>query len=406
MKTRILAFLMIFTALSLAVADNASPDELVTVFNKSPLEFDIHKSIYSTEAQVFTALYEGLCSYDPASLDPVAAAASSWTKSADGKTYTFTIRENARWSDGSPLTSQDFRNSWLRMLKLNADYATFFDIIEGAHAYRLGTSTNPESVGISCPDMKTLVVKLIRPAAYFTRLLCHHSFAPIHPSMLEEESWSEWIPFPVNGPYRFSSYDGDSLRLEKNPFYWDEKSVSIPKLTMLFTDDDAEASRMFNNDEAQWLAGPGDYDTVLLQEAIQVNPIFATHYWYFNCGKAPWDDARVRKALALLVPWNTVRDSELYAVTAETLVLPLPGYSEAKGISEADKTKAFGLLEEAGFPEGAGLPELQMCFADGNDPLRVATAFKSAWTEAIPSLRVKLVPIRSVKYYALIKSGE
>ena len=406
MKTRILAFLMVFAVLFTVAAEGNGTDELVTIFNKSPLEFDPHKSIYSNEAQIFTALYEGLFSYDPSTLDPVPSVASSWTRSSDGKTYTFALRESARWSDGSRVVSQDFRNSWLRMLALNEDYATFFDIIEGAHDFRLGITKDPASVGIETPDGRTLVVRLIRPAAYFTRLLCHHSFAPIHPSMLNESSWTSRIPFPVNGPYRFASYDGETLRLEKNPYYWDAASVAIPTLSMLFTDDDSQASQLFNDDEAQWLAGPGDYKAILLQEAIQINPIFATHYWYFNCKEAPWSDARIRLALALLVPWSSVRSNEYYAVSAETLVLPLPGYSEAKGIAAQDKDKAMQLLTEAGFPDGQGLPDIQIYYADGVDPLRIATAFKNAWETALPSLKVRIAPLRSAQYYELIQDGK
>lgn len=411
MNTRIIAFFAILVALfgidSTVFSQVDAPDELVTVFNTTPLEFDLHQSIYSNEAQIFTALYEGLCTYDPASLDPVPAVASSWSKSSDGKTYTFVLRQSARWSDGTRVVSQDFKNSWLRLLSLNGDYATFCDIIAGARDFRLGITKDPGTVGIETPDDHTLVVKLVRPAAYFTRLLCHHSFAPIHPSMLKAEDWQARIPFPVDGPYRFVSYDASGLRLEKNPYYWDANSVSIPKLTMLFSDDDVLASKMFNNDQVQWLAGPGDFDSILLQSAIQVNPIFATHYWYFNCQTAPWNDARVREALAYLVPWDSVRSSDYYAVIAQTLVLPLPGYSEARGITESDKNKALQLLKDAGYPEGQGLPTVRLCYAQGSkDSERVAMEFQKAWQNALPTLSVDLAPVDSSRYYELVDKGK
>ena len=405
MKTKIIPVILMLTwALASASAQVEKPNDFVTVFGDTMPEFNPHLSIYSNEAQIFTALYEGLFSYDPATLEPVAAAASTWAKSKDGKVYTFKIRENAKWSDGTSLYASDFRNAWIRLLDLNAQYATFFDVIVGAKEYRLKKNADPESVGIRETDRTTLVVTLSRPVDYFTRLLCHHSFAPIHPSMLATADWSKRIPYPVNGPYRFKRFDGAGLLLEKNPEYWDAASVSIGQLTMLFTDDDEAASRMFNNEEAHWLAGPGDYDAILLAEAIQVNPIFGTSYWYFDCSKEPWANPSVRRALALLLPWKELRDPEKYMVPAATLVLPLPGYSQTKGIEGQDRAEALKLLAAAGYPDGAGLPEMRIYYADAKDNKRIVSLFETAW-ESLSSFKVTAVPVSPSKYYETI-SGE
>lgn len=399
MKTKLFATILAFVLiLSSAFAENVPPAEFVTVFGETMPEFDPHRSIYSTEAQIFTALYEGLFSYDATTLEPALAAASAWKKSKDGMTYSFELRSNALWSDGSPLLASDFRDAWLRLLDLNAQYAAFFDIVVGAREYRLGKNHDPMSVGFSASGPRTLVVTLNRPVAYFTRLLCHHAFAPIHPSMLKAGSWEERIPYPVNGPYKFDSFKDGKLTLEKNPLYWDAKAVSIPRQTMLFVSDDDKASNMFNNEEAHWLAGPGNYDTILLDTAIQVNPIFSTHYWYFDCSKAPWSDASVRRALALLLPWKEIRDPTAYMAPATTLVLPLPGYSKAKGIDSQDTKEALKLLESAGYPGGAGLPEMKLYFAEGKDSRRIVTLFQTAW-KALPALKVSLVPLNPGKYY-------
>jgi len=405
MKTKLFALLIAFSiGFSVVSAEVAAPEEFVTVFGDTMPEFDPHRSIYSTEAQIFTALYEGLFTYDAASLEPLAAAVSSWKKSKDGRVYTFEIRAEAKWSDGSPLLASDFRNAWMRLLEGNAQYAAFFDVIAGALDYRLGKNGDPSSVGIAAVGERTLEVRLNRPAAYFTRLLCHHAFSPIHPSMLSADSWENLIPYPVNGPYRFLAFYGTKLSLERNPFYWDEKSVAIPRQTMIFGAEDTDASRMFNNEEAHWLAGPGDYDAILLDEAIQVNPIFSTHYWYFNCSQAPWDNPSLRRALALLLPWEEIRDPEKYMVPAATLVLPLPGYSQAAGILKKDRTEALSLLASAGYPEGEGLPEIRIHFAEGRDSRRLATLFQTAW-KVLPSLKVSLIPINPAQYYDTISGA-
>lgn len=406
MKTRYSALIILLVlALVQVSGQDQNPEEFVTYFSESPPQLDPHYSLFSQEAQIFTALYEGLFSYDPATLNPVPASVASWKRSKDGLTYTFIIKDNAQWSDGTALKATDFRNAWLRLLKNNAQYATFLDIISGAKTFRLSHGKDDTGLGIQAIDKETLVVTLERPADYFTRLLCHHAFSPIHPSMLEVSDWAARIPYPVNGPYIYVSLENNDLLLEKNPLYWDSRNVAIPRLRFHFTDNDDEASRAFNDDRANWLAGPGDYDTILAEYAIQFNPIFSTNYWYFNCLEAPWNNPEVRKGLALLLPWKTIRDSEHYIQPATTLVLPLPGYNKAHGIDAQDREEALKLLGKAGFPEGRGLPEIRILFAEGKDSRRVATFFKTAWS-ALPDLKITLVPIDPSKYYEMSMGSE
>jgi len=136
--------------------------------------------------------------------------------------------------------------------------------------------------------------------------------------MRNVENWQAAIPYPVNGPYMPVSLTAEGLVLEKNENYWDAVNVHIPRLRMLFTDDDAHATDLFNSGYVHWLYGPGIYEDILLQEAIQIYPIYSTHYWFFNCRTAPWDNARVRRALALLLPWDMIRSSEVYRLPAKT----------------------------------------------------------------------------------------
>lgn len=395
----------------LAAQDQPQPQaqpkesEFVTVFGAQLPQLDPQRAIFSNEAQIQTALYEGLFSYDPQSLEPLRALAQSWERSTDKKLYRFTLRENARWSDGSPITADDFVQSWFRMLDLNAEYATFFDVIAGAKAYReAGTGDkHRESVGIKAIDARTLEVTLVRPVAYFTRLLCHQSFALVHPSLFGVSDWKSAIPYPVDGPYKPVSMTETELVLEKNDQYWDAANVHIQKLRMVFTDDDAKATSLFNSGYAHWLDGPGALDQVLLQTAIQYFPIYSTHYWFFNCRVTPWNDSRVRRALALLLPWDSIRSSELYRLPATTLVLPLPGYSKTKGIEAKNRDEALKLLADAGFPNGDGLPEVTLAFADYSTPRAIATAFKTAWEKEI-ALKVTLKPMAPATYYETIGS--
>jgi peptide/nickel transport system substrate-binding protein/oligopeptide transport system substrate-binding protein len=387
-----------------AVAEEAQGREFVAAFNEIEPELDPHHSIYSSEAQVFTAIYEGLFTYNPDSLDPVKAACRSYSRSQDGRTYTFYIRDEAQWSDGTPLLARDFRDAWLRAISPaeKADYASFFDVIDGARDYRLGKTPNSSSVGISIIADKILQVRLTSKADYFTRLLCHHSFSPIHPAVLKS-GWRKAFPFPVNGPYKPVSLEKGTFVLEKNERYWDAEDVAIPRLRLLFTDDDADVTRRFDNGEIHWLAGPMDLDA-LLDRSIQANPMFGTHYWFFAAGKDPWKDADIRRALALLLPWPEMRSRDQYLIPAPTLVLPFEGYQAAKGIDKADADEAARLLEKAGHPGGAGLPPIVVLTPDNEDSKRVAGLMKSAW-EKLASLKVEVRLVPSARYFDLVRAG-
>jgi peptide/nickel transport system substrate-binding protein/oligopeptide transport system substrate-binding protein len=383
------------------------PDELVVAFNTLDLQLDPHHSIYSAEAQIFTAIYEGLFTYDPNTLDPVKAACRSYNRSPDGRTYTFYIRDEARWSDGTPLLARDFRDAWLRALdpKTKADYVEFFDVIAGAHDYRSGKTTDPASVGISVISDKILQVKLEAKTDYFTRLLCHHSFSPIHPSMLGTSDWKAALPFPVDGAYALKSYDSTGLLLVKNDKYWDADSVKIPRIRAIFSDDDADVTKRFDDGGIHWLAGPGNFDTLLSQGSIQSNYMFGTHYWFFDCASAPWNDPDLRRALALLLPWPEIRAKDKYLAPAPTLVLPNGSYHSAKGIEAADQDEAKSLLEKAGHKDGAGLPAITILLPEGGeDDARVAALAKGAW-EKSGSIQVEIKTVPAVSYLDALRSG-
>ena len=149
-------------------------DELTAVFSKSELELDFRKSYMASEAQLFTAIYEGLFSYHPFTMEPVPAAAEKWVISDDKKQWTFTIRQEAKFWNGDPLRADDFRNAWISLLspQQNSPYSSLFDVIAGAREYRMGIEKNPDKVGIKAVDAKTLVVELNNPASFFSAMLC------------------------------------------------------------------------------------------------------------------------------------------------------------------------------------------------------------------------------------------
>lgn len=365
-------------------------DELTVVCTEGGgVELDFRKSYLATEAQLYTALYEGLFSYHPLTMEPVMAAAENWSLSDDKKQWTFTIRESAKYWNGDPLRAADFRTAWLSLMEpgRNSPYSSLFDIIDGAREYRLGAA-GPETVGISADD-RTLVVRLASPAAFFPSMLCHHSFSPLHPSMTDNDDWSQAAPLS-NGPFYIQENGAGRILLVKNENYWDKAHVSLNRVILRYAKDADEATALWNSGEARWISGDVNLDGLTDLSGIQVNPMFATHYYYIRSGEKPWDDYRVRRALILALPWDEVRSG--YALPARTLIFPIPGYPKIEGPAETDLEEAARLLEEAGYPKGAGLPQLVIRLTPSPDAGRIGALMAKAWHGMGLSVKVEVVP--------------
>lgn len=364
-------------------------DELVVGLGPYGYELHPYRSVYTHDMQILNALYEGLFSYDPATMEPVRAHAASFVKSPDGLSWTFTLREGLVWSDGSPIGARDYVESWLYLLRpdTKADFAVFLDAVRGARDYRTGRNADPASVGLSAPDDRTLVVELESPTAYLTRLLCHASFVPVPPSMrvpgaaaLGGAPGEE--PRVSGGPYRLASAAEKELVLERDPLYWDAPSVAIPKLRFLFLDDEAEATGRYNDGEIHWLMDMADTELLWFQDDIRFGPNFGTGYYFWNAQGGPWNDARVRRALALLIPWERIRNEERYFAPTATLILPFAGYESPAGIEAADAAQARALLARAGYGDPAELPTVRLALPGSPNHRENAELIAAAWAEA------------------------
>jgi peptide/nickel transport system substrate-binding protein/oligopeptide transport system substrate-binding protein len=376
-------------------------DELTVVFSRNEVELDFRKSYLASEAQLFTAIYEGLFSYHPFTMEPVPAMAERWELSEDKKQWTFTIRRNAQYWNGDTVRAEDFRAAWLSLLlpEKDAPYSSLFDVIEGAKEYRTGVTKDVNKIGIIASGEKTLIVKLNAPASFFPAMLCHHSFSPIHPSMLNKEDWS-LAPPVTNGPFRITTMDESQIILAKTDTYWDAGSVSLNRVTLKFTETGDEASSLWNSGEARWISGDVNIDALTDLSGIQVNTMFATHYYYIRSGEKPWNNYQVRRALILALPWDEIR-AGLYR-PAQTLIYPLPNYPRIEGLSVTAIEEATALLAEAGFPGGVGLPSLVIRITPWPEATRITGLMASAWKEklGIP-VRVEVVPFAN--YFQALK---
>jgi peptide/nickel transport system substrate-binding protein/oligopeptide transport system substrate-binding protein len=379
-------------------------DELTTVASSGELELDFRNSFLAGEAQLFTALYEGLFSYHPYTMEPIPALASRWELSEDKKRWTFTLREGARYQNGDPIRAEDFRSSWLSLLDpaRDAPYSSLFDIIEGARDFRMGLSSNPKTVGVEAPDARTLVVRLVSPAAFFPSMLCHHSFSPIHPSLLNAAVWSP-DSLVSNGPFYLESRGQDRLVLVKNERYWDASQVALRRIILRFTDDGDEAAALWNSGEARWISGDVNISALTDRSGIMVNAMFATHYYFIRSAKRPWSDHRIRRALSLALPWENIREG-LY-LPARTLIFPIRGYPELEGVGATNLEEAARLLTEAGYPQGAGLPELVIRLTPSQEAARVGGLMAGAWKDRL-GVPVKIEVVPFGQYFKSLKRDD
>jgi len=369
-------------------------DEFVVNFLSGATQLNPIYSYTTSEAQIYTGIYEGLVNYHPLTMEPVPAAAERWEVSPDGRVYTFYIREDAMYWNGDPVTAHDFRDTWLTLIDpgIDAAYNFLYDVIDGVREYRRGGAR--EDVGIRVLGDKVLEVTLRRPATHFLKILCHHAFVPVHPSVRQLEDWSDLSTVPGNGPYFITERDADHILLERNELYWDAREVSIPRIRIIFTDaeDDTVMSR-FNRGEIDWVTSGMNLGEVQFPDTIVVNPLFATTYYFLRSDEEPFSDPRVRRALALLLPWEQLRDEEILYIPAYTLVPQIPFYPTAESIRERSEDEALQLLEEAGYRQGVRLPTITVHIPQGSEPQRVAELMRDAWEDALEvNVEIRVTP--------------
>lgn len=286
-----------------------APKDGVLVFNagEEPGTLDPALSHDIAGLKILMHVFEGLFAYDPRDASPVPAAAERWEVSADGKTWTFHLRD-AAWSTGDPVTADDFVYAWRRVLlpETGSTYAQRMFLIKGAR--EVASKQAPaETLGVRAAGPRTLVVELTHAAPYFPQLLCLNLFFPVHRPTVEKHGRS-WPTKPEtlvgNGPYRMTSWKvNDRKVFEKNPRHRMAAEIRIPKFMFVQISDAAAGFRAYEAGQVHWLfQAPTEFmDTLLVRPDHVGNPANAVYFYVFNTRVKPLDDVRVRRALSLAV---------------------------------------------------------------------------------------------------------
>lgn len=384
----------------------ADKQELVINNSAEPESLDPHKVSGVPEAGIIRQMLVGLTTSDPEG-KTVPGMAESW-ESADNKVWTFKIRD-AKWSNGDPVTAHDFVYSFRRLIDPNtaSPYASYLADakVAGAEAILEGKA-NPDTLGVKAIDDKTFQVTLSEAVPYFPDTLIHTSVKPVNQKVVEEfgEKWTDPANIVVNGPYKISEWNvNDKIVLERNESYYDNANTTLNKITML-------AIPSSTTDVARYQAGEIDVtDTEIpseqfaslkeqLGDQLTVSPMLCTYYYEFNTVKPPFNDVRVRRALALALDRNTITDKvigqgqtpayQLTPVSTNGMKNNSPeweSWDQAKRVEEAKK-----LLKEAGYSESNPL-KFELLYNTNDNHKKLAVAASSLWEQSLGFVNVSLI---------------
>ena len=367
----------------------------------------------------------------------VGGQAESWEASEDGLTWTFTMRDGLKWSDGTDLTAKDFEYSFKRMANPDtaAPYAeTCLGMIDGFDAAQAGDS---DALNVKASDDgKTLTIVLSYPCSYFDKMAAFAAMSPVQQATVEAngDSWcTSADTFVSNGPYMITDWTpSERIVLSKNPNYvggWDSSKIVSDTITLLLLEDSSASYAAYNSGEAVLIKDVPTDEIPSLTKAedggdFYVDTILGTYYVSLNLQRDAFKDAKVRKALSLAIDRDYVANTIMQGTytTADSIVGPgivdESGYFHDNGNApyisadyEANLAEAKKLLEEAGYPNGEGYPTIEYSTNDVGYHVPLAEYLQQAWGDLGITLTINkmewssFTPARRAGEYDVARNG-
>jgi len=342
------------------------------------------------------ALFEGLVmpSQNPKEISP--GVAEKWDISPDGLVYTFHLRHDAKWSDGTPVTAQDFLRSYQRILTpaVAADYVYLFYVVRGAEDYFSGRIKDFSETGFKAPDEHTLVLTLSRPAPFLLNVLARPPWYPLPIHVLEkfhdldrrDTTWTRPENLVTNGAFVMRQWiQHQKIVAEKSPNYWDRENVKLDEIDFLPIEQSDTEEHMFRTGQLDiTYEVPADKVATYQRELpknIEIAPWCGVYFYRLNTARKPLNDVRVRRALSLAINRDRIVKNITLAGESPALSYVPPdtnGYVPDYKIHE-DIAEAKRLLAEAGFPDGKGFPHLQLLYNTSKRHGPIAEAIQEMW---------------------------
>lgn len=365
-----------------------------------PESLDPARSDTVSAGRIQDDLFEGLVLLDPDD-KPLPGAAESWTISPDGLTYTFTLRAGLTWSDGSPLTAEDFVYSFRRVVDpaTASSYAYIFFAFQNAEEIVQGKIKDPAKLGVEAVDARTVRIHLKRPTPYLLAELAHAKFMPVKRANVERfgSSFTQPGNLVSNGAFILEEWTPQArIVLAKNPKYWDAANVHIDKVIFYpITSPNEELNRYRAGELDVTNSVPSAQVESLRKSAgeeLRDNVQFETSYLGFNLTKPPFaGNPKLRQALSMALDRETIVDKLLKdgSVAAYGMVPPVgdPAYKAQKvswaSLSQAERVaRAKTLYAEAGYGPGHPLT-VELRLTTNEEARKVAIAIASMWQTAL-----------------------
>lgn len=329
--------------------------------------------------------------------------AKSWDVSDDQLEWTFHLRKDLKWSDGSPLTAKDFVYAWNRLVKpeTGTDYEYMLDMVSGY-------DSEDKVLDIEAPDDQTFKVKLSKFTPYFEEICAFPATSPVKQEIIEKDG-DKWTNSPdtyvSNGPFKMTERKRNSkIVMEPNENYYDKDKIKTKKIVFHLMDDTNAMYAAFKSGELDFInqVPPDEVKALLKDKTLKVDPQIGTYFVCFNNQKAPFDNPKVREAFSLAIDRNFIV-SEVTGTGEVPAGAYVPkGVNDAKGIDgddfrkiggdyykvdkkdyEANCEKAKKLLEEAGYPDGKGFPTVDYLYNTDANHKAIAEALQNMWQEKL-----------------------
>ena len=398
-----------------------------------PQTFDPAFAAAPPDTDLVRAIFEGLTDYDPRSLTPVPGVATRWEPSNGGRVWTFYLRDDAVWSNGEAVTADDFVRSWRRTIRIGdlAPHTELLANIEGARREtgpRASASSSestsksndriskPAALGVEAVSDRVLRVRLRRPDLNFPALVSHPVFRPV--KLRDDNTLRKLAAHEVvsNGAFSLAKTESQRVLLERAKNYWDRDQVTLEQVEFVNAQDAETAV-------AAYRAGQVDAVTNAAFEPLAIKLLRpyedfrratygALTYYSFNTANEPFDDVRVREALAIGIDRDRLSADEMGGATEPAKrFLPQTGHgSEVPVVSksevlEKEHERAKQLLAEAGFPDGENFPTIRLLI-NRNDQQRIVAQAVAAMWRSVLNIETEIVIKTWEEYEAAIRAGD
>ena len=375
-----------------------------------PQGIDPHIVTGVPEHHILISLCEGLTIPNPDPKDSngyIPGTAESWSISEDGKEYIFKLNKNAKWSNGEPVTADDFVWSWKRILtaSLGSQYPDMLYYLEGAYEYHNGLTNNFDEVGVKALDTHTLKVNLKNPTPFFIGLLSHYSTWPVHKETVlkygdiddRNGEWTRPGNFVCNGPFQLKTWElNNKIVVEKNPYYYDASIVRLNEIHYYPVSNVMTEDRMFRAGQLHLTSSfPTQKCPMYIEEknpTFKIDPYMGTYFYRINTENKALSDVRVRKALAYSIDRKLLVDKVTQCGQIPAYSFTPPGSNGYQPSTEIpyDPILAKELIAAAGYSPENPFPKLEILFNTNEGHRKVALAIQQMWQNEL-GIEVELV---------------